>query len=188
MSILRSIWNGPFFVGKLTQPVSVGDVLLKILEVIWRAIISTIGLGLSITGYVYYIHPGLFPPVKDSVSGSAIYAVDLPPVVKTVSLDGKPLEPSKEEIEKTPCSREFPLRVSFFNEGSKTISRIDFDVEGYAQGFSTNYVDGIGYAPSERIIRPGQGWSSCYGVSTKNGVNPGQLEYKVVIWSAAEAK
>ena len=38
MSILGAIWNGPFDVGKLTQPVSVGDVLLKILEVLWRGL------------------------------------------------------------------------------------------------------------------------------------------------------
>jgi hypothetical protein len=188
MSILQSIWNGPFFVGKLTQPVSVGDVLLKILEVLWRAIISMIGLGVSVAGYFYYVYPVLYPPIKDSITGSAIYAADLPPVVKTVSLNGKLLAPSKDEIEKTPCSSEFPLRISLFNEGSKTISRINFDVEGYAPGFSTNYVDGIGYAASERIIRPGQGWSSCYKVSTKNGGNARQLQYKLVVWSAEEAK
>ena len=33
----RAVWNGPFYVGPLTRPISVGDVLMKLLETLWRA-------------------------------------------------------------------------------------------------------------------------------------------------------
>lgn len=35
----RAIWNGPFYIGRLTRPVSVGDVLMKLLETLWRVIL-----------------------------------------------------------------------------------------------------------------------------------------------------
>lgn len=38
----RSIWNGPFYIGKLTRPVSVGDAIMKVLETLWRTAIILI--------------------------------------------------------------------------------------------------------------------------------------------------
>lgn len=40
----RSIWNGPFYIGKLTQPVSVGDVMMKVLETLWRTALVGVAL------------------------------------------------------------------------------------------------------------------------------------------------
>ena len=40
----RAIWNGPFYIGKLTSPTSVGDAILKVLETLWRGVI-VFGLG-----------------------------------------------------------------------------------------------------------------------------------------------
>lgn len=33
---LAAMWNGPFYIGPLARPVSVGDVLMKLLETTWR--------------------------------------------------------------------------------------------------------------------------------------------------------
>lgn len=35
--ILSAIWNGPFHVGTLVQPITLGSALMKVLEVAWRA-------------------------------------------------------------------------------------------------------------------------------------------------------
>lgn len=187
MSLLQSIWNGPFFVGKLTQPVSVGDVLLKILEVLWRAIISIIALGLSIAGYAYYFHPVLYPPVEDSISANALYAANLPeppPVVRSAAS-----LPSRDEIESKPCAKDFPIRVLIFNNGSKPVTSISFQLEGYAEGYSKNYVEyDMGTQTSDRILAPNAGFSGCYRVRTKDGIQPETLTYKVDVRSASEVK
>ena len=190
MSILQSIWNGPFFVGKLTQPVSVGDVLLKMLEVLWRGLVAIVGLMLgtavSIAAYVYVIGPSFFPPAKDSLEAIAIYTADNiqpPPLVRTVT-GGAPAMPSRQEFEQAPCEKEYPIRVSLFNKGSDPITKMRFDLEGYRPGFSTNYVNPMGSFTSESIIPPGHGWSNCYAVRTKDQIDPKQLNYKVDIWAA----
>ncbi len=44
---VRAVWNGPFFIGPLTQPISFGSALMKILEVMWRA--ALLGLTATVT-------------------------------------------------------------------------------------------------------------------------------------------
>ena len=42
--VWRKIWNGPFYVGELEQPISMGAAFLKVFEVAWRIfIIAVIG-------------------------------------------------------------------------------------------------------------------------------------------------
>lgn len=57
--IIRLVWNGPFHIGKLSPPVSVGDVLLKVLETAWRLILAIVGLlliiGLSLVAWIYVV-------------------------------------------------------------------------------------------------------------------------------------
>lgn len=49
----QKIWNGPFYIGKLSQPVSVGDAILKVLETLWRtAVIAVIAIAVLIA-WVY---------------------------------------------------------------------------------------------------------------------------------------
>jgi hypothetical protein len=192
MTAMRSIWDGPFFIGKLTQPVSIGDVLLKTLEVLWRVAITLIGLaivtGTALMAYAYIIGPVFFPPIEDSIVANAFYAADLqepPPMVPTIPLGGKPSLPTMDELKKEPCTEEFPVRVSLFNNGSSTISSVSLRLEGYTPGFSTNYVENWNFT-DEHILRPGEGWSGCYGVRTKDNVQPSKLKYKIEIWSASE--
>jgi hypothetical protein len=48
----RVIWNGPFYIGPLVQPVSLGSALMKVLEVWWRALLIVLvgGLAFGIVG------------------------------------------------------------------------------------------------------------------------------------------
>lgn len=187
MSILQSIWNGPFHVGKLAQPISVGDVLLKILEVMWRLIISIIALGAFFAGYITYIHPKLFPPLKNSITAEAFYAADMlppPPPVKTV-VGGNPPAPTLEELERSPCSKDYPIRISLYNKGSETLTDVRFQLEGFKIGYSTNYLQYESMS-NDSILNPGFGATGCYAVRTKDQTDPKQLYYKVDVWSASE--
>jgi hypothetical protein len=49
---LLNAWNGPFYLGPLTKPVSAADAIMKVFEVIWKfgfvalcALIFTLILG-----------------------------------------------------------------------------------------------------------------------------------------------
>lgn len=188
MSILQSIWNGPFHVGKLAQPISVGDVLLKILEVLWRAIISVIALSVCVAVYVTYIHSALFPPLKDNIIAEAFYAADFvapPPLVQTVT-GGSPRVPSVDDMETQPCSKDFPVRITFRNTGSKSVTDVRYQLEGYAPGRSDDYLEYQTSQTSDLILRPGFGFSGCYAARTKDGFDPKMLTYKVDVWSASE--
>lgn len=44
----RAIWNGPFYIGPLERPVSVGDVMMKVLETLWRTALVVIGLATTV--------------------------------------------------------------------------------------------------------------------------------------------
>ena len=88
MSILRAIWNGPFYAGPLVRPVSVGDAILKLLETIWRASVAIIalaaGLGAVALGWVYAIEPVFFPPASSKVKISAEFDDGSKFIVSTV--------------------------------------------------------------------------------------------------------
>jgi hypothetical protein len=57
-SATKALWNGPFYVGKLERPISVGEALLKLFETAWRAgvlfiifwivVIAAIAMGVGI--------------------------------------------------------------------------------------------------------------------------------------------
>jgi len=187
MSIIRSIWNGPFHVGKLAQPISVGDVLLKILEVLWRLVISIIALGLSIAGYAYYVHPKLFPPIEDSITAEAFYSAysATPAVSINVADKNNPPAKSSEAAKQQQCPSDFPVRVTFYNNGSKAVKNIRFELEGFLIGYSTNRLQ---YQPinNDRILPAGYNNYGCYAVRTEQNVSPDQLYYRVNIWSVSE--
>ncbi|MNE31317.1 hypothetical protein D3C87_1296240 [compost metagenome] len=49
----QQIWNGPFFIGKLSQPVSVGDAIMKVLETLWRTAVLTVLAIAALIAWVY---------------------------------------------------------------------------------------------------------------------------------------
>lgn len=183
--IVRSIWNGPFFIGKLSPPVSVGDVLLKIMETVWRLLVAAIGLvlliALALVAWIYVLEPLLFPPLKDQIYVEA--SVDDgsgPPPINIGSASAKAEKPFR-------CSPEFPLKVRFANRSDVSIGKIGFSIEGYARGRSRNLVRNGGWREADAVIPPGYTWTSCWGVWLEEGVEPSQLTYIVNVSSAEEA-
>lgn len=64
MRFMRAIWRGPFYVGPLAHPVSLGSAVLKVFEVLWRAIVllasgTVLTLCVLAASYVYdsEVHP-----------------------------------------------------------------------------------------------------------------------------------
>lgn len=178
----RAIWNGPFYIGKLAQPASVGDVLLKVLETIWRtvvALILLIAIGLGIGGlWVQLLAPLMFPPLKDQIVATAIYDVEgvtPPPIVQ---------KGSDRPETKFRCTADYPLKVIFRNRSSETAAEIGFAIEARRSGYSKNLVS---YSQStyenDYILRPGRAAAQCWSLPGfgEAEVDPSELEYGVKI-------
>lgn len=177
--LVRAVWNGPFYIGPLSRPVSVGDVLLKTLETLWRAILSIVVLlvvgGLGIAAWVRVIEPTFFPALKTQISAIATYddgSAKLPPAIGE-----KPFR----------CSPDYPIRVAFKNNSKTAIGHLDFSIEGRPANRSDNVVEGAAWRQADTIIPAGYTWQSCWAVSVGQGLSPETLDYKVSIWGATEA-
>lgn len=177
--LVRAVWNGPFHIGPLSRPVSVGDVLLKTLETLWRGIVSIVVLlvvcGLGIAAWVQIIEPVFFPPLKSRISAIATYddgSAKLPPAIGE-----KPFR----------CSPDYPIKVAFKNNSKATFGHLDFSIEGRPANRSNNVVEGAAWRQADTIIPAGYTWRSCWAVSIEQGFSPETLDYKIEIWGATEA-
>ena len=194
---MRSVWNGPFNIGKLSQPVSVGDVFLKVLETAWRSVVAVFAilliLGVAGLTWVQVLEPALFPPLKNGISAHATYDVGkqpLPPKITTVSEGSTnsvvpiaPLPKINEDYENVRCSPEHPILIEFDNKSGKTVRNIFFEVEAYASGRSTNLVRDS-WLNNDSILIPGFREKSCWHADIDPGFDPSVLSYVVKITSA----
>ena len=176
----RAIWNGPFYIGKLTQPASVGDVLLKILETIWRAIVSVLAflgvMGVIAGAWVQIIEQIFFPPLKKQLDITVIYDVEgsTPPPIYIGKPDKKPKR----------CSADYPLKVAIINRSSETVREVAFDLEVRRPGFSKDLSTASAHE-SDAILKPGYSYTACWSLPSMDEAqpNPTALEYKAdVLW------
>lgn len=190
-AILKAIWKGPFYIGPLSQPVSIGDVLLKLLETIWRLVISMIALaivaGLGIYAWVEIVEPALFPPLKSQISVTAEYddgtaPEKLPPISQTPS--NAPAAKIEKLVREFRCTPDHPIKVTMRNNASKQVRSVSFSIEGYLEGYSENYVTDASWRTSTAIMPPSAGWMGCYAASVSGGVDPSLLKYKINVWAA----
>jgi len=177
--LMRAVWNGPFYIGPLSRPVSVGDVLLKALETLWRAFVSIVvlivAIGLGIAAWVLIIEPTFFPPLKTQVSAIATY--DDGSAVMPPAIGAKPVR----------CSPEYPLKIVFRNASKKSIGHLDFSIEGRPTNRSNDVLEGASWRQADTIIPAGYTWQSCWAVAVEQGFDAKALDYKVEIWGATEA-
>ena len=181
-SIVRKIWDGPFYIGPLSRPVSVGDVLLKALETLWRTLLSLVAIAVvlvaGVVAWLEVIQPMVFPPLEKQIDVEVSYddgSVREPPIVGPS--DQQPFH----------CSPDFPLKIAFFNRSQKPISKIRFSVEGRAVNRSTNVVEYGSWRESDTIIPAGYTWKSCWAVSVEEGYDAKTLNYKIEIFGVTEA-
>lgn len=51
----RAIWNGPFYIGPIARPISVGDVLMKLLETLWRAAVIMVAAFAALLAILWVV-------------------------------------------------------------------------------------------------------------------------------------
>lgn len=187
--LFRQIWNGPFYIGPLSQPVSVGDVLLKILETGWRLIISLIilcaGIASTILGWIYVIGPTFFPPLKDSIQISARFddgKVLAPPSPRV----GPPVVTMKtESVDEFRCTEDHPIRVEITNSSTKAIDRVSFNITASRYGYSEDLVQFGGFQSSTAIIEPGYAYTTCRFLTLEDGVHPTEVMFEASVLNVA---
>lgn len=186
----RAIWRGPFYIGKLSQPVSVGDVLLKFLETAWRCIIALLSTAIIIAAavgaWIQIISPILFPPLKNQIDATISYDVEgvSPPTVMLPP----PVGEAKAERKTFRCNAEYPLKVKLTNRSNKTIREIGFDIEARKPGYSKN-LNSASYArTTDAILQPGYTLRQCWAIPfDEDGVEVANLNYTIVMrWAYSE--
>lgn len=184
--IIRAIWNGPFHVGRLSSPVSVGDVLLKILETAWRALVSLIALALAFAAiaasWLLVIEPTVFPPLASKIDASVRYDDGSGPPPIRIAPAG---EAGASDDEPFRCTPEYPFAVRFTNQSSETIGKISFEIEAYRRGYSEPVSSYTPFLESSTIIRPGYWVESCWsGPALPESTTPQGLIYRAEIYRA----
>lgn len=182
--ILQAIWEGPFHIGKLSQPVSVGDVLLKVLETIWRAIMVLIALiaatAASLAAWIFVVSPVVYPPLADSIVATVAFddGTGPPPLYRGIDLAG---------LQETTfrCSRDYPLKIKLENRSNETVGSVSFVLSARKAGRSDDAVNYGGYRDSSQIIQPDNWWMQCHSLPALNeGFEPRTLEYQIKVSGA----
>ncbi|TCU62010.1 hypothetical protein EDF58_1011343 [Novosphingobium sp. PhB57] len=185
--IWRKIWNGPFHIGHLSQPVTVGDVLMKVLETAWRtAVVAiTIVVVMVACGGVWftYLSPVIFPRAETKLVVEAVYDNGK----RTIPAPPPLVKPGQKAPPVFRCTPDYPIKVSFWNKSSRPITDVYFDIEAYNLGYTNNLVDGGAFRENHRVVEPHHIWTTCYASPALEGVDPMELTYKANVSTASYA-
>ncbi|WP_397401611.1 hypothetical protein [Phenylobacterium sp.] len=138
-AVARAVWNGPFFIGKLTRPVSLGDVAMKLLETTWRSVIllAVVVGGIAAAAVVWESRPPP-PSLPDQIAGTATL--------------GSP-----------DCDAALPLHVALKNNSQERVGSVSFKVAAYEPGRTTNLaVSGSDMFVTDVIIPATKTLSMCW--------------------------
>jgi hypothetical protein len=165
----RAIWNGPFYIGKLERPISVGDALMKVLETLWRAaIVALVAFGLFVAALSY---DSWRQNRRDEVAG------------RTVVIDAR--------ANFSVCPSDYPILVAIRNEGRKTISYVSYRIEIIDPALSVNiapsHLDSLHAEniPSGGTMMSCQSPYTSYGSSTGFSFRPEHRVRGLVTWVRA---
>tara|TARA_B100001093_G_scaffold349912_1_gene334492 strand:- start:388 stop:837 length:450 start_codon:yes stop_codon:yes gene_type:complete len=81
------------------------------------------------------------------------------------------------------CSEEYPLFVTIKNIGDRTLSKVEYQIEGRRKGYSTNVLKSrLSYQRnfSDKILNPGESYTQCVRLLLKTeyaSIDPKTLEY-----------
>lgn len=176
--LCRMAWNGPFYIGRIERPASVGDVLMKFLETAWRTVVLIALLALAAiaaTGLWYeIISPKLFPPLEKQLKISARWD------------DGKtPDIPGGKNFR---CTPDYPVLITIENEGKQAVGAVSFDVTARPPSRSTDVASPGLWHDVDAIIKPGYSFQQCWSVpleaSKLEGAAPSALIYEATIKAA----
>lgn len=170
MSVWLAIWNGPFHIGKLSRPVSVGDVMMKVLETVWRA--AVIAVGLASTG-IALLALHLWRTEQRNEAAERALVIDA-------------------QANFTECSSDAPILVSIRNGGSGTVGYVSYGVEIIDPSSGANVAPThLDYLSTTRDIPPNSTLTSCqtpyvsYGSETGFSFRPQHRVRAVVHFASA---
>jgi hypothetical protein len=63
----------------------------------------------------------------------------------------------------TVCGPDYPLHVTITNNGTKTVSKVQWRFAAYRSGFSSDLAE-YGSASSDKILARGESYSGCYRI------------------------
>lgn len=176
----RKIWNGPFYIGKVTRPASVGDVLMKLLETGWRFIILLLGVlaagAASVATWAEVIEPRFFPPLEKQIKISAHWD------------DGKA---SVATVGKKPfrCSPDYPVMVTLENRSQRTVGEVEFAIDAREVNRSTILTESGFSRKADSIIKPGYVVRQCWSVPLESWVSLTPIDsskltyYARILWA-----
>jgi len=90
---LVSVWRGPFYIGKLQSPTSLGDLLAKIFETVWQIVLLFVTAVFVYASYQFVAEK--FKPKFDLASATPVenpYAKYLPPTEDPYAAFASPVE------------------------------------------------------------------------------------------------
>lgn len=139
MRSLQKVWDGPFKTPQLEQPISVGWVLLKILETLWRAVVVLLLLIAAVLAFVWWS--------------------EAHPLASQVTVQ---LSRSQEWCR----ARGWPIEAFITNNSRKTLGQIDLKFRVYPFGSSQDVAAyAVGSTPElNRIIAPGGVLDWCFSM------------------------
>lgn len=155
--LIRTLWNGPFFAGQVPNAPTVGWVLLKLLECIYRALLCILGVGIAASA-VATLWPYLDPPLSSKVIAII-----------------KPNDSNCRESEFGTAG------IEIHNESNVTVGRTEVRISAFRSGVSTDLVP---YSQNRMvfngIIEAGTGIAYCITLPEL-----GTLSQQSVAWSAS---
>lgn len=160
MTIASRVWGGPFKTPPLQHPITVGWVLLKLFETMWRLFLMLVAIAAAVGAWAWYEQAY---PLKDEVKITV--------------------------LQKSPDCKdpEYPVRVTLENESNKTLGEIDFAFRLYEQGESENIIEGgWDYIESHSILEPNYVLTSCYRMPKPRGNEKGPFYIAADVTYAAE--
>jgi len=162
-AIAKAVWDGPFYIGPLSQPVSLGDVVLKLLETVWRTAVGVVALvvtsTIGIALWVMVVEPWVYPPAKDKVTIEVSYddgSASMPPAIN--------LGPGTDPGAAFRCTEDYPLKIRLSNLSGSPIGNISFSIGARRDGFTRNLIQRGNWLQTDRVLPPNTWWMNCWPV------------------------
>lgn len=89
----------------------------------------------------------------------------------------------------TECGANYPLLIHINNNSNKTISKIEWHLNVYIEGHSTD-ISGYSNYSCDKILKPGENWESCYSLPSTIDIkqyNVETLQYEIG-WKTIDTK
>lgn len=158
----RAVWNGPFYVGKLTRPVPWSEAFLKVLETLWRGVLVAAFCLVAVVALIF-LSDEMNPYSPPSESAEALF-----------------------ELNSGKCAAPFPNWVGFHNLTDKEIGKVVYTLKATMPGRSSDLLaTEYGTSPSytsDVIIAPGKYGGLCWPMpTTANGAAVAAPE--TLIWT-----